>query len=91
MWFTWYRKRIVRYLTNDNIETINSPIMREILDSGINQPLVFALAEKLDKLTGIDTEQSLVRLALNIELLPADVLLALNKNDTLNGVEKLVE
>ena len=76
---------------NDNIETVNSPIMREILESGINQPLVFALAEKLDKLTGIDTEQSLVRLALNIELLPAEILLMLNKNDTLNGVEKLVE
>ena len=77
-------------LANDNVETVNSPIMREILDSGINQRLVFALAEKLDKLKGIDIEQSLVRLALNIGLLPADVLLILNKNDTLIGIEKLV-
>jgi RNA polymerase primary sigma factor len=76
---------------NDNIETVNLPIMREILNSGINQPLVFALADKLEKLTGINTEQSLVRLALNIELLPAEILLVLNKNDNLNGVEKLVD
>jgi RNA polymerase primary sigma factor len=76
---------------NDNIETVNSPIMREILDSGINQTLVFALADKLEKLTGIDTEQSLVRLALNIKLLPAEILLMLNKNNTLSGVEKLVD
>ncbi len=74
---------------NDSIETVNSPVMREILESGLNKPLVLALAEKLDKLTAIDIEQSLVRLALNIGLLPADVLLLLNKNDTLIGVEKL--
>jgi RNA polymerase primary sigma factor len=75
---------------NDNIETVNSPIMREILDSGINQPLVFALVEKLDKLTGIDTEQGLVRLALNIELLPEDILQAINNKTTLNDIDKLV-
>jgi RNA polymerase primary sigma factor len=77
-------------LANDNVETVNSPIMREILDSGINQTLVFALAGKLNNLNGIDIENILVRLALNIGLLPADVLLALNKHDTLIGVRKLV-
>jgi RNA polymerase primary sigma factor len=77
-------------LSNYIIETVNSPIMREILDSGINQPLIFALAGKLDNLNGIDVEKILARLALNVGLLPADVLLALNKNDTLIGVQKLV-
>jgi len=75
---------------DDNIETLNSPILREIGDIGINQSLVLALTNKLGKLTGINTEQRMVRLSLDIELLPADVLLALNKNDTLNGVERLV-
>jgi RNA polymerase primary sigma factor len=79
-----------RVLANDNIETNNSPIMREILDSGINQPLVFALAGKLDNLNGIDIEKIMFRLSLNIGLLPADVFLALNKNDTLIGVQQLV-
>lgn len=76
--------------SNDNTEMVNSSVMREILDSGINQPLVFALAGKLDNLNHIDIEKILVRLALNIQLLPADVFLALNKNDTLIGVRKLV-
>jgi RNA polymerase primary sigma factor len=77
-------------LANDNVETVNSPIMREILDSGINQRLVFALTGKLDNLNGIDIEKILVRLALNIGLLPAEILLILNKNDTLIGVQQLV-
>jgi RNA polymerase primary sigma factor len=76
---------------NDNVKTVNSPIMGEILDRGISQPLVFAMAEKLDKLTGIDIEQSLVLLSLNIGLLPPNVLLALNKYITVNGIENLVE
>jgi len=76
---------------NSTFQTGNSLIMREILDNGINQQLVFALTGKMGKLTSGDTEKSLIQVFLNIELLPADVLLELNKSDTLNDVEKLIE
>jgi RNA polymerase primary sigma factor len=76
---------------NDIPETVNSLILREILDSGISQSLVFALTGKTHKLKRADTEESLVHTFLDIKLLPADVLMKLNKNDTLNDVEKLIE
>jgi RNA polymerase primary sigma factor len=75
--------------SNSFKDTLSNPKIRETLDTGINQQLVYAIASKLDK-SVIDTEQNLIRLSLNVELLPNAVLQAVNKNVTFAGIEKLV-
>lgn len=76
-------------VTNSFYEALSSTRLRETLDSGISEQLVFALDNKLYK-SIIDSTQSLVLLSLNIELLPADIIEAINKKTTINDIEKLV-
>ncbi len=69
-------------------ETVNESKFRETLDTGINQPLIYAISGKLDR-SVIDTEQSLVRLSLNIEMLPIEVFEFIDKKLTFNDILKL--
>jgi len=76
--------------TNILKETLQSSGLREILNSGINEQLIFALANKTNK-SDIDINQSLIRLFLNIEMLPADVIQLIGEQNTFDDIEKLVK
>jgi RNA polymerase primary sigma factor len=75
--------------TNSFNETLSSTKLRETLDSGISEQLVLTIGNKLGK-SVIDTTQSLILLSLNIELLPDDVVYAINNKTTVDDIEKLV-
>jgi len=75
--------------TNSFKETLLNDNLREILDSGVNQQLVFAIANKIDK-SVIDTEQSLIKLSLNVELMPVEVLQTVDENITFDDIETMV-
>lgn len=70
-------------------DSISDDKLRDFLDTNINQQLVFAVANKLDK-SVLDTDQSLIKLALNVELLPQLILDAVPKKITFNDVERLI-
>ena len=70
-------------------ETINESKLRETLDTGINQPFVYAIAGKMDR-SVIDTEQSLIRLSLNVEMLPIEVFEFIDSKKTFSDMEKMV-
>ena len=76
-------------VTKSFYEAFRSTRLCETLDSGISEQLVFALANKLQK-SIIDTTHSLVLLSLNIELLPVEIIRAINKKTTINDMGKLV-
>jgi RNA polymerase primary sigma factor len=68
----------------------HSDIQNEIIEIGIKRTLVSAMVDKLETLPGIDTVRSLVRLSINIELIPADILRILNTQDSLAGIQNLL-
>ncbi|MBN1366403.1 MAG: RNA polymerase sigma factor RpoD [Dehalococcoidales bacterium] len=70
-------------------ESINESKLRETLDTGINQPFVYAIAGKLDR-SVIDTEQNLIRLSLDIEMMPIEVFGFIDSKVTFNDMDKMV-
>jgi RNA polymerase primary sigma factor len=70
-------------------DSVNESKLRETLDTGLNQPLVYAISGKLDK-SVIDTEQGLIRLSLNIEMLPIEVFEFIENKVTFTDILKLV-
>jgi RNA polymerase primary sigma factor len=83
------QERIGQPTTNILKETLNSAELREILNSGINEQLIFAISNKLNK-NAVDITHSLILLCLSIELLPLEIIQAINKNITLDDIEELV-
>ena len=70
-------------------DSVNESKLRETLDTGLTQPLVYAISGKLDK-SVIDTEQGLIRLSLNIEMLPIEVFEFIENKVTFPEILKLV-
>jgi RNA polymerase primary sigma factor len=70
-------------------DTRKSVKLREILNSSIDEQLVFALAQDLD--TSIDDiTRRLVLLSLSFELIPEDVLRAISNKITISDIETLI-
>jgi RNA polymerase primary sigma factor len=84
------QERIGLPTTNILKETLKSTELREMLNSGINEQLIIAIANKLNK-DVMDITQSLILLSLSIDLLPVEIIQTINKQITLNNVEKLVD
>jgi RNA polymerase primary sigma factor len=84
------QERIGLSTTNILKETLSSTEFREILNSGINEQLIFAIANKLNK-DAINITRSLIHLSLSVELLPVEIIKTINKKITLDNVEKLVD
>ena len=76
--------------TNNFKDTLMNTKVRDLLDNGINQQLVYTVANKMDK-SVLETEQSLIKLALNTELLPGVVVQPIAKKVTFSDIEKMVE
>ncbi|MDD5083167.1 MAG: RNA polymerase sigma factor RpoD [Dehalococcoidales bacterium] len=72
------------------IQIISDTKLRDSIDSEINEEMSAAIAQKADRSVP-ETEQILINLSANINLLPREVLNAISKDVTLDGIEKLVE
>jgi len=71
-------------------ESISEPKLRENIDGVINQQLVQAIAYKMGKLMP-ETEQILINLSLNCNLLPGEALNAIRDKVTFDDLEKRLD
>lgn len=69
--------------------TITAGKLRDSIDGEINQQLIQAIAYKIDRSIP-ETEQLLINLSLNIDLLPKEVLNAIGDSTSLADIDKLV-
>jgi len=83
------RKQLNLRSTTSFTESISAPKLRESIEGVINQQLIQAIANKIDKPTH-ETEQLLINLVLNYILLPEEVLNTIRDNVSLADIEKLV-
>ncbi len=70
-------------------KSISDPKLRGSIDGVIDQPMLQALASKLERSLH-ETEQLLINLALNCELLPKEVLKAFGDRVTLANIDNLL-
>ncbi|MBI4283512.1 MAG: RNA polymerase sigma factor RpoD [Chloroflexi bacterium] len=75
--------------TTKFIRSMSVPELRENIGGVLNQPLVQAIASKMDKPVP-ETEQLLINLSLNYDLLPKEILGAIGERASLADIEKLV-
>jgi len=75
--------------TDSFVESISEPTLRDSIYGVIDQQLVQAIANKIDKPMH-ETEQVLINLSLNCDLLPKEVLGAVGENVPLADIENLV-
>jgi len=71
------------------IETISNAKLRDSINNEINQQIVQAIANQMDKSIS-ETEQLLINLSININLLPEEVLNAIGDSVSLADIENLV-
>jgi len=71
-------------------ETISNTKLRDSINNEINQQVVQTIANKVDKSVP-ETEQLLITLSININLLPAEIFDAISESVSLADVENLVE
>jgi RNA polymerase primary sigma factor len=71
------------------IETIFNDKLRASIDGEINQQLIQAAAQQIDKPLP-ETEQTIINMALNSNLLPQEVLDVIGEKTSLDDIEKLV-
>ena len=71
------------------IETIFDAKLRASIDGEINQQLIQAAAQQIDKPLP-ETEQTIINMALNSNLLPQEVLNVIGEKTSLDDIEKLV-
>jgi len=71
------------------IETISNAKLRGNINNEINQQIVQAIANQIDKSVS-ETEQLLINLSININLLPKEILSAIGDSVSLVGIEDLV-
>jgi len=70
------------------IETISNAKLRDSINNEINQQIVQAIANQMDKSVPA-TEQLLINLSININLLPEEILNAISKSVSLADIENL--
>jgi len=71
------------------IDTISNTELRESINGGINQQLIHSIADKLNESIP-ETEHLLINLSLNRNLLPAEVLNAIDRSASLTDIEGLL-
>jgi len=71
------------------IETIAMTKLRDSINNEINQQIVQAIANQMDKSVSA-TEQLLIKLSININLLPKEILNAISDSISLADIENLV-
>ena len=71
------------------IETISNAKLRDSINNEINQQIVQAIANQMDKSVPA-TEQLLINLSININLLPKEILNAIEDSVSLADIENLV-
>ncbi|GAI92718.1 unnamed protein product, partial [marine sediment metagenome] len=71
------------------IETISMAKLRDSINNEINQQIVQAIANQMDKSVSA-TEQLLINLSININLLPKEILNAISDSVSLADIENLV-
>ena len=71
------------------IETISNAKLRDSINNEINQQIVQAIANQMDKSVH-ETEQLLINLSININLLPKEILNAVRDSVSLADIENLV-
>ncbi len=75
--------------TSSFTESISNPKLRNSIDGVINQQLIQAIAHKIDKPMP-ETDQLLINLSLNCNLLPEEVIGAIGDSVSLDDIENLV-
>ena len=75
--------------TTSFIQTISNAKLRDSIDGEISQQLVQAVAQQMDKSMS-ETEELLIELSINSNLLPEEVLNIIGDEASLTDVEKLV-
>ena len=75
--------------TTNFIETISNAKLRGSINNEINQQIVQAIANQMDKSLS-ETEQLLINLSININLLPKEILDAISDSISLADIENLV-
>jgi len=75
--------------TDSFTETISNAKLRDSIDGGIDQQLIHFVAYQIDKSIP-ETEQLLIKLSLNCNLLPKEVLNAIGDSVSLADIESLV-
>jgi len=83
------QKQLGLSATTNFLEIISNTEFRDSLDNTIDQQLIYDIALKLDSFM-LETEQNLIRLSLNIKLLPKEVLDAIGEGVSLADLEKPV-
>ena len=71
------------------IETISNAKLRDSINNEINQQIVQAIANQIGKSVS-ETEQLLINLSININLLPEEILNAISESISLADIENLV-
>lgn len=71
------------------VQTITCDKLRDSINGEINQQLIQAIAHKIDRSIP-ETEQLLINLSLNIDLLPKEILNAIGDSTSLTDIDKLV-
>ena len=71
------------------IETISNAKLRDSINNEIDQQIVQAIANQMDKSVS-ETEQLLINLSININLLPEEILNAIGDSVSLADIENLV-
>ncbi len=75
---------------NSLISSVNDPKLRETIDGVINQELVQEVAKKIGKSLP-ETEQRIINMSLNSDLLPKDVRDVINPKYTFADAEKITQ
>ncbi len=75
--------------TTNFIESISDAQLRDSMNNTIDQQLIHYIAAKIDKSIS-EAEQILVKLSLNIKLLPKEILDTIEDSTSLTDIEKLV-
>jgi len=83
------QKQLGLSATTNFLEIISNTEFRDSLDTTIDQQLIYDIALKSDSFM-LETEQNLIRLSLNIQLLPKEVLDAIGEGVSLADLEKPV-
>jgi len=83
------QKQLGLSATTNFLEIISNTEFRDSLENTIDQQLIYDIALKLDSFM-LETEQNLIRLSLNIKLLPKEVLDAIGEGVSLADLEKPV-
>jgi RNA polymerase primary sigma factor len=83
------RKQLQLSPTASFIEVISGPRLREAIDGEINQYLIQDIAQQIDK-SVLEIEHILIKLSVNSNLLPAEVVNAIGESVSVADLERVV-